>query len=208
MTLFTYLPAAALAAFLLIAVARAVILYRRGIRVVIIDAQPSLAEHAFDTFAFFLFVAWAWLVFDYADGRGPRWLPEGLAAKLIDFEPGRYLAVALLAGGVLLYLLALAAMGESWRLGIDLRALREPAAREPAALITRGVFARSRNPIYVAFNLIAWGAFLVHGTVVFLLAALALALVLHIQILREERFLAAAHGEPFADYRRRTRRYI
>jgi len=190
------------------ATARFSALYRRGIQAVVNDPQRSLAEKVFEASTFFLLVFWAYLIINYADGRGPRWLPEWLDHALRNVQPFKWLGAALLAAGVALYALAMRAMGHSWRMGIDRPAHDPQAAAPTAALIIHGIFAHTRNPIYLSFDLLFLGSFLIHGRVVILLAGLALALCFHLQILREERFLAGCYGERFADYRRRVRRYI
>jgi len=205
---FTHLPVAAILAVGLMALARGVNLYRRGIQAVVNDPQRSLAEKVFEASTFFLLVFWVYLIINYADDRGPRWLPDRLDHAMMNEQPLKWLGGGLLAAGVVLYALALRAMGHSWRMGID-RSAHDPKAAAPtASLVTHGVFARSRNPIYLGFNLLFLGSFLIHGQVVLLLTGLALALCFHVQILREERFLAGCYGERFADYRRRVRRYI
>lgn len=110
-----------------------------------------------------------------------------------------------LLGGVLasLSILVLAKayvdMGESWRLGID----RETADK----LVTTGIFAKSRNPICIAINLLLVGYFLANPNLFFLILAVVGLLGTHTQILNEERFLAAHYGEEFASFAARTGRY-
>jgi protein-S-isoprenylcysteine O-methyltransferase Ste14 len=205
---FNYLPVAAIIAVGLMAAARIVGLRRRGISAVVNDAQRSLAEKVFEASTMFLLLFWAYLVIDYADARGPHWLPAWLDRRIVDAAWAKILGAALLAAGVVLYAAALVWMGHSWRMGIDREAHHLGAERPSATLVTAGVFARSRNPIYISFDLLFLGGFLIHGRVVLVIVAIALATFLHIQILREERFLATVYGERFTDYRRRVRRYV
>jgi hypothetical protein len=238
----TYLPVAAIIAVGLLAAGRIGALRLRGISAVGHDAQRSLAEKIFEASTMFLLIFWAYLVIDYADGRGPRWLPAWLDRTILDAAWAKILSAALLVAGVVLYGAALIGMGDSWRMGIDRDAHQNPpplkggarggindvstshrpsGAYEPltqplpsgergsaAALVTTGIFARSRNPIYLSFDLLFFGSFLIHGRVVLLIVTIALVTFLHIQILREERFLGTVYGDHFADYRRRVRRYI
>ena len=91
-------------------------------------------------------------------------------------------------------------MGRSWRIGID--------RNTPGALVTSGIFAWTRNPIYVALDLIFFGTFLVQGRAVFLGLALALAGLLHYQIRREEKYLAGLYGDAYRAYCERVGRYM
>jgi protein-S-isoprenylcysteine O-methyltransferase Ste14 len=89
----------------------------------------------------------------------------------------------------------------SWRPGFD----RDGPA---APLITKGLFAWSRNPIYVAMSLTGVGLFLsLPNAVSFAIANLTV-LLLQVRIRVEEDYLAASHGEAFAAYRRRTPRWL
>ena len=102
--------------------------------------------------------------------------------------------------GLVIYTIALKAFGDSWRLGID--------RDSPGPLVTQGVFAWTRNPIYVGLDLFAIGIFLLQGRLIFLALALVSVGMLHDQIRREERFLARTYGNAYSDYCARVRRYI
>jgi protein-S-isoprenylcysteine O-methyltransferase Ste14 len=130
---------------------------------------------------------------------------SGWAPRL--FEPRLFRAPALEAVGALLalgamglLLTSLFQMGRSWRIGID------PDSHE--GLVTSGVFGLSRNPIYVALDLIAVSAFLISGSLFFLVSGLVVMTAIHVQIWREERFLSGAFGEEYQRYRSRVPRYL
>ena len=80
--------------------------------------------------------------------------------------------------------------------------------KTPGSLRTNGVFAWTRNPIYLGFDLMVSGTFLIQGRLHLLLIALILAMVLHQQIRREERFLTGRYGDAFDSYCARVGRYI
>lgn len=199
----------AIAAIGLLAAVRAIMLYRRGVRPLAIDSQRTLSERALELSMVALFVFWLYLIIDYATGRGPWWVPARLDRVLVEPWPpaAAWFGAALLAIGVALYALAGVAMGDSWRMGIDRQSHEQPPADRPATLVTTGVFAWSRNPIYLGFDLILIGALLIHGRMILTLVCIALELLLHFQILREERLLAGWYGERFDEYRRRVGRY-
>ena len=81
--------------------------------------------------------------------------------------------------------------------------------RGATALITRGPFAWSRNPIYVANTLLVAGAGLIFGIAWLLLAALGGALLTQkLAIEREERHLAARFGAAWEEYAAGTPRWL
>jgi protein-S-isoprenylcysteine O-methyltransferase Ste14 len=102
--------------------------------------------------------------------------------------------------GLVLLLWSLISFGRSFRVGID--------ADRPDALITSGIFAFSRNPIYVAFFVILVGEFLIFPNRITAIAVIAAAGLFHRQVLREEEYLQGHYGREFADYRGRVRRYV
>jgi protein-S-isoprenylcysteine O-methyltransferase Ste14 len=180
-------------------VGRAVALTRRGVALLAIDRERSVAQGLRDLAAVVLFGIWFWEAFAFAAEIDAHPTPAFLHGVLVDARMLKWLGAALMVAGLAVYVAALGAFGDSWRLGID----REKAG----ALVTTGIFAWSRNPIYLALNLLSFGSFAIHGRSVFLLLAVALAALLHALILREERFLEAHYGAAYHTYRTHVPRY-
>jgi protein-S-isoprenylcysteine O-methyltransferase Ste14 len=122
------------------------------------------------------------------------------SVRLVDALPAKLLGVTVIICAFVIFVLALSALGDSWRLGID--------ENHPGLLVTTGIYSYSRNPIYLFFNLYFLGTFLINGSPFFLIMTVLVALNLHYQILQEERFLASAHGAAYEAYHARTARYI
>ncbi len=120
--------------------------------------------------------------------------------SLFDTGPFRWAGVAAIGAGLVVFVAALAAMGDSWRVGID--------RGTPGKLVTRGIFARTRNPIFLFMDLYVAGTFVLHGTLLFFVIALVGIVGIHFQIRREERFLEGRYGEEYGSYRARTPRYL
>ena len=93
------------------------------------------------------------------------------------------------------------AMGASWRIGVD------PAER--TELVTGGVFAHCRNPIYT-FMLTAWIGFaLLVPTWLVAVAGVLLIVGIEIQVrLVEEPHLLRTHGEPYRAWASRVGRFV
>lgn len=80
--------------------------------------------------------------------------------------------------------------------------------RPSTTLVTDGIFAHVRNPMYLGFLTLTAGLALVFAGEWLLMAALALWLVLHTGVVRrEERYLTARFGDAYRDYMRRVPRY-
>lgn len=112
--------------------------------------------------------------------------------------------VALLAGaGFVLMLLAVFAL---WRGGTTVDPVRPARA---SRLITTGVFAHTRNPVYLGdlLWLAAWAVWL-GNAVSALLPLLFLLWISGVQIRAEEAALAERFGAEFDAYRARVRRWL
>ncbi len=80
---------------------------------------------------------------------------------------------------------------------------------ESAALVTQGVFAYSRNPMYLGMILALGGTALLLNTALPWLVVLAFALLLRIGFVRiEERLMEATFGEEYLSYQTRVRRWL
>jgi len=76
-------------------------------------------------------------------------------------------------------------------------------------LVTNGVFAISRHPMYLGMTLILVGFAVLLGTLTPFVVAAAFAVLLDVRFVRvEERMLAETFGDDWHVYRRRVRRWL
>ena len=136
-----------LAGLALAGIGRGIAQTRRGVRLLAIDRERSVAEGLNDLAIPVMFLIWFWEAFAFATGVGLHPTPAFLHGIVMDALPVKLLGAVLMASGLGVYVAGLGAFGDSWRLGID----RE----EAGALVTTGIFAWTRNPIYLA----DWTAF-------------------------------------------------
>ena len=93
----------------------------------------------------------------------------------------------------------------------ELRKHRTPVepGQRPTALVTSGVFAFTRNPLYLSLLLVATGlAFAVDALWLAISATLLWLLLDRAVILDEERLLEETFGDEYIAYTRRTRRWL
>lgn len=126
---------------------------------------------------------------------------KGASQRLPLPEPVRAVGLALMAVGIVLTLIAQIEMGASWRVGVD--------PSEMTDLVTTGLFAWVRNPIYTAMLTALLGLVLAVPNV---LAAVAffvafVGLELHVRKV-EEPYLLRRHPEGFRAYARRVGRFV
>jgi protein-S-isoprenylcysteine O-methyltransferase Ste14 len=110
------------------------------------------------------------------------------------------LGIVLLVGGLLMLVAAQLALGASWRIGIDETA-------QPG-LVTSGLYAVSRNPIFLALLVFLTGYMLLLPT--FLSAALLIGAYVGTrrQIAAEEAYLTRTYGDAYRAYARRVGRLL
>jgi len=128
----------------------------------------------------------------------PFWQPL-IKSLWISMTPG-WFGVVFCAFALLGVILTLRSFGDSFRVGID--------EQQPDKLVTTGLFAYSRNPIYVCFLFFVYGLLLIYGNIAIAVALVAFAAVIHRQILREEVFLKTHYGTEYERYCQQVRRYF
>ncbi|MGK5448975.1 methyltransferase family protein [Streptomyces radiopugnans] len=92
-------------------------------------------------------------------------------------------------------------MGASWRVGVD--------AGERTTLVTGGLFAHVRNPVFTAMTVTGTGLALMVPNPVSLIAVAALIAAVQLQVrVVEEPYIRAVHGPAYAAYTARTGRFL
>jgi protein-S-isoprenylcysteine O-methyltransferase Ste14 len=134
-------------------------------------------------------------------GFALEWLAPGFVLRvMLPFGLRVLIALFLVSGGAAL---AIAARREFLQMGTNV-APSQPALR----LVTSGVFAYVRNPMYLGLGLLVAGVgvgFASDWTLVLLVPA---ALVLHYGVVRrEENYLTGKFGEPYRHYLTAVPRY-
>ena len=127
-------------------------------------------------------------------------LPTVSRQEFVQSDFSSWIGVTFCTCGLGLLLLSLISFGRSFRVGID--------TDRPDRLVTSGIFAVSRNPIYVAFASVLLGQFLIFPNWILLLYMGAATWLFHRQVIREEEYLKKRYGEEYASYCRRVRRYL
>src|SRR5262249_53505474 len=176
--------------FLGLVITRSLLMRRAGIKAVTF-ANIDRKDFLILPFAFF---------YIYIVSAAPLGLPAVTEQEFFRSEAISWVGVFLCGLGLVLFCLILLSFGRSFRVGID--------TDHPGKLITTGVFALSRNPIYVAFWIIMLGQFLIFPNWILLAYLPGAAWLFHRQVLREEDFLRKQYGQEYTEYCNRVRRYL
>ena len=148
----------------------------------------------------------------FAERLGALLFIAALAALAIAPAPGVQLylfagpawgaaGVVLALAGIALCLVAQLVMGDSWRVGVD--------ESETTELVTNGLFAKVRNPIFTSMLIAAVGFALLVPNAWSFTAVVALFVGLELQVRYvEEPYLARSHGPAYEQYTRLAGRFV
>lgn len=102
--------------------------------------------------------------------------------------------------GDLIFLISVLSMKDSWRAGIP--------EGDRIKLVKDGIYAYSRNPAFVGFDLQYIGVLLMYCNLLTGLFTVFAIVMLHMQILQEEKYLTSAFGAEYLEYRHQVYRYL
>ena len=88
----------------------------------------------------------------------------------------------------------------SWRAGIP--------DQDHTELVTYGIYLFSRNPAFLGFDLMYIGVMLMYCNLLTVPLTVFAIVMLHLQILQEERYLEETFGATYREYKRHTFRYL
>lgn len=111
-----------------------------------------------------------------------------------------FIGVGVAALGVLVFIIAMVTMKDSWRAGIP--------EKDKTELVTTGIYRISRNPAFLGFDLMYIGVLIAYFNYLHLAFVVFAVVMLHLQILQEEKFLTAVFGERYTEYKKHTGRYF
>lgn len=112
----------------------------------------------------------------------------------------QYIGLGFLAFALIWTVIAQVHMKNSWRIGVDTETKTE--------LITTGLFARSRNPIFLGMISSLVGLFLITPNALTGLFLILSCVLIQIQIRLEEAFLTEEHGQKYLTYKQQVRRFF
>ena len=102
--------------------------------------------------------------------------------------------------GDIIFLASVLCMKDSWRAGIP--------DKDRTTLVTTGIYRYSRNPAFLGFDLMYVGMLLMYFNLSMLVVSAFAIIMLHLQILQEERYLTENYGESYREYQKHVFRYL
>lgn len=102
--------------------------------------------------------------------------------------------------GDAIFFISVLTMRDSWRAGIP--------AKDRTALVTDGIYAYSCNPAFLGFDCMYIGVFLLYANWLTGICTVFAIVMLHLQILEEEKFMTATQGAAYLTYKNKVFRYL
>jgi Putative protein-S-isoprenylcysteine methyltransferase len=123
-----------------------------------------------------------------------------LNTSLFNNQLIRGLGLVLFGFGTTLFIIAMITMKDSWRAGIP--------SSGSTSIVTVGIYKISRNPAFLGFDLTYIGVSFAFGNIVLLVMSIIMIIMMHLQILEEEKFLDSTFGNEYLDYKNKVGRYF
>lgn len=102
--------------------------------------------------------------------------------------------------GVLCFGISVYTMRDSWRAGIP--------EKDKTEFVTTGIYAFSRNPAFLGFDLTYTGILLMFFNSMLFVSTCIVIVMLHLQILQEETYLSGIFGKSYDEYKKHVGRYL
>lgn len=102
--------------------------------------------------------------------------------------------------GDLIFLVSVICMKDNWRAGIP--------DKDRTELVTTGIYRYSRNPAFLGFDFMYIGVLLMYFNPLTAAFSLFAVVMLHLQILEEEKFLVSVFGDAYLKYKGGVCRYL
>ena len=111
-----------------------------------------------------------------------------------------FIGMFLLCLNLIISLLALIQMRDSWRVGIK--------EDDKTELINSGIFRITRNPYFLSYIVLFLAYILLVANVLIIISSLIAFISIHKMIMKEEKYLEALHGQEYLDYKKSVPRYL
>lgn len=111
-----------------------------------------------------------------------------------------YVGLPMASVGVMVFIIAMMTMRDSWRAGIDVS--------QETTIIKTGIYKYSRNPAFVGFDLLYIGVAIAFTNIILVSISVIAVIMLHFQIIQEEKYLPLIFGDEYKSYKMHTPRYF
>ena len=113
----------------------------------------------------------------------------------------RIIGAVMSIAGTIVFIAAVQTMRDNWRAGVS--------KTDETELVTTGIYQISRNPAFLGFDLLDIGVLLMFFNQILCILTVFAVIMYHLQIVYvEEKFLIAAFGNEYLQYKKKVCRYF
>jgi protein-S-isoprenylcysteine O-methyltransferase Ste14 len=116
-----------------------------------------------------------------------------------SLEYNTIISIVILLIGLVFVVWSMINLGKSTRLGLP---------SEKTVFKTHGLYAISRNPMYIGFNLLTISSMIYSLNILIMLIGIYSIIIYHFIILGEKRFMENRFGKDYLEYKKKRRRYL
>jgi protein-S-isoprenylcysteine O-methyltransferase Ste14 len=193
MSMLDYIGFIMLALFFALMAGRGVVMKRSGITLLVIGQKNKRELPSF-------LLGYALVAYIIASNCFPLPMLAFAGRFFWNAEWLRWAGAAICAAAHVGFVACMVSFGNSFRVGID--------GEHAGGLVTTGMYAHSRNPMYTSLDALFFGIFLIFPNFGALLVLVMLALSYHFQVKQEEAFCSERYGGDYNRYREKVRRYL
>ena len=186
------IPMLGLPILIIMVIIRSIILRRHGIKAIVFGNT--------DKTDFFIIPIVFLFIYGIISSLLNLPFPKILTEAFWEFDILYVFSIIICIISLIWFGITLKVFGKSFRVGIDINTNEK--------LIVHGTFSISRNPIYVGFITYFIGLFLAYSNILSSVFIVFFILLIHRQILREEKFLKKQFGVEYEEYFKKVRRYL
>ena len=186
------MPLLGLPILFVMVIIRSITLRRHGIKAIVFGNTDKTDYFIIPMVFFFIYGILSSLL----DLPFPKFLTEAFWKLEILY----IFSIIICSASLIWFAITLKVFGKSFRVGIDINMAEK--------LIVNGPFSISRNPIYLGFITFFAGIFAAYSNILSSVFLVTFIILVHRQILREEKFLKKRYGTEYEEYFKKVRRYI
>ncbi len=186
--------------FLILFIGDSIRLYSKGVRIFVSKKDKSSLRVAMESVFIAVLLLWMYEIIKNAAGISFSPIPAFLSEPFYISIVLKYMGTVLIFIGFVLFILALIALGPSWRIGLD--------TENPGKLVTSGIFSVTRNPVFIFIILYFTGTAFIYTSWFFSGLAIMAIFGIHFHILNEEKFMKKMYGEAYLAYCQKINRYF
>ena len=187
-----YIPILLLPILFIMVIIRSIILRRQGIKTIVFGKA--------DKTDYFIIPIVLFFVYGIVSSLFNLPFPKFLTTAFWELDILYVFSIIICCISLIWFAVTLKVFGKSFRVGIDMNTAEK--------LIVNGPFSISRNPIYLGFITFFIGFFISYPNILSSVFLVIFLLLVHRQILREEKFLKKQYGIEYEEYSKKVRRYI